>query len=62
MRQFEKAIAAGERSVELAPNGAMEHGLLGNTLSYAGRVDEAIAYLKQGIRLNPFPPIVTFCI
>jgi TolB-like protein/Tfp pilus assembly protein PilF len=56
MGQHEKAIAAGERSIELAPNGAMEHGLLGNTLSYAGRVDEAIAYLKQGIRLNPFPP------
>ena len=33
----------------------MVNGLLGNTLSYAGRPDEAIDYLKQGIRLNPFP-------
>jgi len=55
MRQYEKAIAAGERSVELYPNGAMVHGLLGNTLSYAGRPDEAITHLKQGVRLNPFP-------
>jgi adenylate cyclase len=56
MRQFEKAIAAGERSVELLPNGAMEHGLLGITLSYTGRLDEAITYLKRGIRLDPIPP------
>ena len=55
MRQYEKAIAAGERSVELDPNGAMVNGLLGMTLNYAGRPDEAIGYLKQGIRLNPFP-------
>jgi adenylate cyclase len=55
MRQYEKAIAAGERSIELDPNGAMLHGLMGITLSYAGRPDEAIDYLKQGIRLNPFP-------
>jgi tetratricopeptide (TPR) repeat protein len=56
MRKYEKAIAAGERSVELDPNGAMVHGLLGYTLSCAGRPDEGIVHLKQGIRLNPFPP------
>ena len=55
MRKYEKAIAAGERSVELEPNGAMVHGLLGLTLSFAGRPDEAIGYLNKGIRLNPFP-------
>ncbi len=55
MRKYEKAIAAGERAVELEPNGAMIHGLFGMTLGYAGRPDEAIGYLKQGIRLNPFP-------
>jgi len=60
MRKYEKAIAAGERSVELDPNGAMVHGLLGLTLSYAGRPDEAIRYLKQGIRLNPFPEYWNF--
>jgi len=55
MRQYQKAIAAGKRSIELAPNGAMVHGCLGMTLSYAGKPDEAIGYLKKGIRLNPFP-------
>ncbi|MHC4459538.1 MAG: tetratricopeptide repeat protein, partial [Planctomycetota bacterium] len=55
MRQYEKAIAAGERSVALNPNGAFEHGILGTTLSYAGRPGEGIDQLKQGIRLNPFP-------
>jgi len=55
MRQHEKAIAAGKRSIELDPNGAMLHGLLGLTLSFAGKPDEGIKYLNQGIRLNPFP-------
>jgi tetratricopeptide (TPR) repeat protein len=55
MRQHEKAIAEGERAVALNPNGAFDHGLLGMTLGYAGRLDEAIDHLKQGIRLNPFP-------
>jgi adenylate cyclase len=55
MRQYEKAITSGERSVELEPNGALVHGTLGSTLCYAGRIDEGINQLKQGIRLNPFP-------
>ena len=56
MRKYEKAIAEGERSVELLPNGAAVHTLLGITLRFAGRPDEAIVQIKQGIRLNPFPP------
>lgn len=55
MRQYEKAIAAGDRSVVLEPNGADAHAILGITLSYVDRPDEAIAHFKQGIRLNPFP-------
>jgi adenylate cyclase len=60
MRQHEKAVARGERSVELDPNGAMLHCLLGRTLSYSGRPDEAILHLRQAIRLNPFPPYYYF--
>ena len=56
MRQYDKAIAEGELSIELDPNGSLFHGLLGITLSYADRVDEGIDHLKQGIRLDPFPP------
>jgi tetratricopeptide (TPR) repeat protein len=29
---------------------------LGSTLGYTGNFDEAIAYLRKAIRLNPFPP------
>ena len=41
--------------MELYPNGAMVNGLLGKTLCNAGQLDEGIAYIKQGIRHNPFP-------
>jgi len=56
MRKYDDAIAAGERSVELDPNGAMAVALLGMTLSYADRPDEAISHLTHAIRLNPFAP------
>lgn len=55
MRQYEKAISEGRLAVALNPNGAMDNGFLGMTLCYAGRLDEGIDKLKQGIRLNPFP-------
>ena len=60
MSQYEKAIAAGKRSIELVPNGADYHVFLGAILSYAGRPDEAIGHLNKGIRLNPFPFWSTF--
>jgi TolB-like protein/Tfp pilus assembly protein PilF len=55
MRQYDKAIATGQRAIELEPNGADVYAKLGQTLSFAGRPDEAIEYIKKGIRLNPFP-------
>ena len=55
MRQYEKAIAAGERSVALEPNGAWVNATLGSTLCYAERIDEGIDQLKKAIRLDPFP-------
>ena len=55
MKKYEKAIASGKRSVELLPNGAQFKMVLGSTLGYAGRFDEALVHLKQAIRLNPFP-------
>ena len=55
MREFEKAIASGKRSIELQPNGALVHTIFGSTLCYAEQYDEGITYLKQGLRLNPFP-------
>jgi adenylate cyclase len=60
IRQYEKAIESGKRSVELAPNGAMVHATLGNILSYTEHLDEAAAHLKQAIRLNPFPAYYSY--
>jgi len=55
MRKYEEAIESGKRSIELQPNGAFFHVLLGATLNDAGLVDEGITHVKQAIRLNPFP-------
>jgi len=55
-RQWEKAVAEGERSVALNPNSADNIGLLGMTLYSVGRPEEAIALVKKAIRLNPMPP------
>jgi adenylate cyclase len=55
-RQYEKAIAAGERAIELNPNSADAHARLAMTLTRAGRHEEAIALLERAIRLNPYPP------
>ena len=55
MRQYDKAMATGYRAIELDPNSADVYAKLGQTLSFAGRPDEAIEYIKKAIRLNPFP-------
>jgi len=55
IRQYEKAIAAGEQSVALNPNGARGHINLGSALCYAGNINEGIDQINQAIRLNPFP-------
>ena len=60
MKQHEKSIAAGKRAVALEPNGSMAHAAFGSTLCYAGRIDDGIDQLKQGIRLDPFPPFWYF--
>jgi adenylate cyclase len=55
-RQHDKGVAEAERGVELNPNSASAHDLLGMTLSYAGRPEEAIPVFKKAIRLEPFAP------
>ena len=55
-RQYEEAIAEGERAVSLSPNGADAHAHLAMTLHYVGRPEEAIALFKKATRLNPMPP------
>ncbi len=56
MRQYEMAIAEGERAIALNPNGAHAQAHLAVTLTYAGRPVEAIALFEKAMRLNPMPP------
>ncbi|UCF84888.1 MAG: tetratricopeptide repeat protein, partial [Desulfobacteraceae bacterium] len=55
-RQHEKAIAEGERAVELSPNSADAQHNLARFLMNGGRPEESIPFYKKAIRLNPFAP------
>jgi adenylate cyclase len=59
-RQYEKAIAAAERRLELSPSGAKAYQSMAVALRFAGRFSEAIPFVEQAIRLDPYPPAVTF--
>jgi len=52
-RQYDMAIAEGERAVALAPNSSFVHAALGFSLAYSGRPEEAIPLFKKAIRLSP---------
>ena len=54
--QWDKAIAAGERSVALSPNSADVLAIFAITLKSVGRVDEALSMIEKAIRLNPMTP------
>jgi adenylate cyclase len=56
-KQYDKAIAEGQKAVELSPNSAESNFVYGMVLSLATRYDEAIPILKKAIRLNPVKPI-----
>ena len=55
-RDYDKAIAEGERGVALNPGGTSELLNYAASLSYAGRPEEAIQLFQKAIRLNPFNP------
>jgi adenylate cyclase len=55
-RDYDKAVAEGERAVALEPNGADAHTQYGMYLFWAGRFEEATPILKKAIRLSPIPP------
>jgi adenylate cyclase len=55
-RQHDKAIAQGERAVELDPNSSLAYLWLGSSLNYNGRKEEAVTMIEKAIRLNPMPP------
>jgi adenylate cyclase len=55
-RQYNNAIAEGERAIVLAPNVACNKALLAQTMLFAGRFEEAITLVKSAMRLNPHYP------
>jgi len=55
-RQYDKAIAEGERALALEPGSADIIHIYAAILSYAGRLEEAIPLFREALRLNPMPP------
>jgi adenylate cyclase len=56
LRQHEKAIAEGQKSIEFGPNSALSYALFSQTMYYAGDFDEGIALAEQAVRLCPGCP------
>jgi adenylate cyclase len=59
-RQYDKAVAEGEKGMALEPNSA---GVLQNyaaILTFVGRREEAIPLFREALRLNPRPPNVYY--
>ena len=59
-REYDKAIAEGERAVALDPNGADAHERYANGLYTADRLKEAIPMFQKAIRLNPIGSSTAF--
>lgn len=60
-RQYDQAIAEGERAIALDPNNADSYQWQGNVLNFAGRPGEALRLVEQAMRLNPrYPPFYLF--
>ena len=55
-RQHDKAIAEGERAIDLDPNSAYGYMLLAATYRFSGRAKEGIPLLEKAIRLQPYTP------
>jgi adenylate cyclase len=52
-RKNSEAIAAFSRAIDVNPNFAYAHGLLGAAYAFGGRPDQAIESIDHGVRLSP---------
>ncbi len=59
-REYEKAIAEGERAVSLDPNGWLAYSAYATALLNACKPEEAIPMFQKAIRLNPNASTITF--
>jgi TolB-like protein/Flp pilus assembly protein TadD len=55
-RQTIAAAAEFQRAIDLNPNFAAAHGYLGWALAFGGQSEQAIAHLKEAIRMSPHDP------
>jgi len=56
-REFDAALAAGRKALEVRPGCANANGFFGNVLHYCGHQELAIDHLRRAIRLQPvYPP------
>ena len=55
-KEYDRAIAEGERAVALNPNSTLALLNYANSLTHAHRPEEAIPLFQKAIRLNPFGP------
>jgi adenylate cyclase len=53
---YEGALAEAQRALEMSPNFAYAHHMLGTTLIFSGRPKEGVAALERSIRLDPRHP------
>ncbi len=59
-REYDRAIAEGERAVALDPGGSTAYTSYGSALLAACRPEEASPMFQKAIRLNPNAPAITF--
>jgi adenylate cyclase len=59
-REYDKAIAEGERALALNPTDADVLVYYASSLGFAGRSEEAIPLFQKAIRLNPFGPLMNY--
>jgi adenylate cyclase len=52
-RQYDKAIAEGERAVAMAPNSSIVHAWLAFSLECVGRPEEALSLFEKAMRFSP---------
>jgi adenylate cyclase len=55
-RQYDLAIAEGERSIGLGPNDGEAHAFLAYALLFVGRFEDAIVHIEKAMRLQPHYP------
>jgi adenylate cyclase len=54
--QYDKAIVEGKRAVDLAPNEALAHVLLAQTMRASGNFKKAVELSEKALRLQPYYP------